>query len=153
MRKNFIIIIVSVIGIIAIIVFGSRFYVGNNSSDSYKDDGDTDVVLFDSGLDAQTNNEGEVIIAVTPIDQINWSFEVVMNTHSAELNEDLTTVSILVDENGNEYKPVEWRGDPLGGHHRAGTLIFGEIAPAPKSIILIIRQIGGVVERKFEWIL
>lgn len=153
MKKNFIIIIISVIGIIAIIVFGSRFYASNNSSDSYKDDGGADVVLFDSGLDIQTNNEGEVIIAVTPVDKIDWSFEVVMDTHSVNLGEDLTQVSVLVDENGNEHKPVEWRGDPLGGHHRAGTLIFGEIAPAPKSVFLIIRQIGGVAERKFEWVL
>lgn len=153
MKKDFIIIIISIVGIIAIIVFGSRFYAGNNSSDSYKDDGDTDTALFDDGLDAQINNEGEVIIAVTPVDQINWSFEVVMNTHSVELSEDLTQVSVLVDENGNEHKPVEWRGDPLGGHHRAGTLIFGKIAPAPKSVTLIIRQISGIAERKFEWVL
>lgn len=146
-------IIIGIVGIIAIIFFGSRFFADKNSGDLYKGDSDADTALIDNGLGIQTNNEGAVTIAVTLIDQIDWSFEVVMDTHSVELGEDLAQISILMDENGNEYKPIKWEGDPPGGHHRKGLLVFGEIKPAPKSIVLIIRQVGGVAEKKFEWVL
>ncbi|MEK7627071.1 MAG: hypothetical protein AAB397_00615 [Patescibacteria group bacterium] len=148
-KKYFI--IIGIVGIIVAVVFLIRFSISENSDVIYKNN--KTLILSIIALDTKINNEGAVTVAVTPTDRSNWSFEVVLDTHSMELGEDLTQVSVLVDENGNEHKPVEWRGDPPGGHHRAGTLIFGEIASASKSVILIIRQIGGIAERKFEWVL
>jgi hypothetical protein len=72
-----------------------------------------------------------------------------MNTHSVELDQDMTKIAILVDDQGKEYKPISWEG-PVGGHHREGMLIFNQITPNPKSVELKISSIGGVV-RSFTW--
>jgi len=103
-------------------------------------------------LAPQTNDEGDVIVTVTPTDRLNWSFEISLDTHLTDIDEDLTKVAVFIDEGGNEHKPIEWRGDPPGGHHRSGTLYFGEITPPAGSVILVIRQVGGINERIFKWI-
>ena len=104
--------------------------------------------------ESKTNDQSAVAITVTPIDILpqskEWKFDVVMDTHSVELNQDLTKVIALVDDSGKEYKPLRWKGVPAGGHHREGTLIFNQITPAPKSIELKISGIGEVV-RSFIW--
>lgn len=140
MKKTHLIII-GIVGIIAAALLINAVYVDNTTPTS-------SAALFST----KTNSEGNVSVMVTPIDQSDWSFEITLNTHSVDINEDLAQVSILTDENGNEYKPIEWRGDPPGGHHRKGVLSFGEITPRPQSITLFISQVGGIDERKFEWI-
>ncbi len=103
-------------------------------------------------LEVKTNNEGGVTIAVTPKETAAgiFEFEIVLDTHSVELSYDLTKISVLRDENGQEYRPINWEGDPPGGHHREGTLIFNPIAPTPKSIELKITGIAEAV-RIFTW--
>lgn len=140
MKKTHLIII-GIVGIIAAALLINAVYVDNTTPTS-------SAALFST----KTNSEGNVSVMATPIDQSDWSFEITLNTHSVDINEDLAQVSILTDENGNEYKPIEWRGDPPGGHHRKGVLSFGEITPRPQSITLFINQVGGIDERKFEWI-
>ena len=104
-----------------------------------------------SVLETQTNNEGPVTVKITPKLFLEVAFEITLDTHSGELDADLTQVVILKDENGREYKPKRWEGDPPGGHHRKGTLVFGAIEPTPKMLRLIVRQVGGIVEREFLW--
>ena len=72
-----------------------------------------------------------------------------MDTHSIELDQDMTKIAKLVDDQGKEYKPTAWNG-PTGSHHREGMLIFNQITPIPKSLELKISGIGGVV-RSFIW--
>lgn len=136
--------------IIVIILLGIRFLDDKNSDLAYKEETSqaASSAIF---LDTKTNSEGNVSVMVTPTYQSDWSFEITLNTHSVDINEDLAQVSTLTDENGNEYKPIEWRGDPPGGHHRKGVLSFGEITSRPQSITLFISQVGGIDERKFEW--
>lgn len=120
---------------------------------------DTDLVAEENGagepgpivLQPQMNEEGEVSVSVTPTIAGSWSFEIVMNTHSVALSEDPAEAAVLVDDQGNEYGPLRWEGDPSGGHHRQGVLFFEAIAPLPASITLTI-VIGGT-ERNFNWIL
>ncbi len=133
--------IIGIVGIIAAALLINAVYVDNTTPTS-------SAALFST----KTNSEGNVSVMATPIDQSDWSFEITLNTHSVDINEDLAQVSTLTDENGNEYKPIEWQGDPPGGHHRKGVLSFGEITPRPQSITLFISQVGGIDERKFEWI-
>ncbi len=78
-------------------------------------------------------------------------FEVRMNTHSVDLAEDMTAVCMLKDDQGREYRPVSWQGAPPGGHHRRGVLAFPTLAGNPNSVTLVIRNIGAVPERTFEW--
>ncbi|MEK7193416.1 MAG: hypothetical protein AAB652_01360 [Patescibacteria group bacterium] len=105
--------------------------------------------------DSKTNEQASVTVTVTPFDLFaqskEWKFDVVLDTHSVELDQDMTKVAVLVDEGGKEYKPLRFEGDPAAGHHREGTLIFGQITPVPKAIELKIKNIGGVPERLFKW--
>ena len=78
-------------------------------------------------------------------------FEVSMSTHSVDLGEDMAVVSTLRDDQGREYKPVNWDGDGPGGHHRSGVLEFPALEGSPKSVTLVIRNIAKVPERVFEW--
>ncbi len=102
----------------------------------------------------QTNSEGAVSVSVAPKNSLNsdvWEFEVSLDTHTVELNEELETATLLIDESGNEYRPLAWEGDPPGGHHRGGILKFDPIIPRPDVIKLKISGIGGVAERMFVW--
>ena len=78
-------------------------------------------------------------------------FNVRMSTHSVELSQDMVTVSLLKDSNGQEYRPENWKGSPPSGHHRSGTLEFSAIKGNPSSVTLIIRNIANVPERVFTW--
>jgi hypothetical protein len=74
-----------------------------------------------------------------------------MNTHTVDLVEDMTAVCTLKDDQGREYHPVSWNGAPPGGHHRKGVLEFPALDGSTKSVTLVIRNVGGVPERAFEW--
>src|SRR3989338_724959 len=108
-----------------------------------------------NNLKEQINNEGEVSISVFPKNIKNsvLEFEVTLNTHSVELSEDLTQVSVLVNSEGEEEKSTEWEGDPPAGHHRKGILKFNALSSQPEFIILKIRGVGGIKERIFQWVL
>lgn len=104
-------------------------------------------------LETQTNDEGPVTVTITPRISSEIAFEIILDTHSGELNADLTQVATLTDENGKTYKPARWEGDPPGGHHRTGILSFDPIAPIPKTLRLVVQQIGGIAEREFLWLI
>src|SRR3990172_6767698 len=140
---------IGVAGIVTVFIFANLFSNRGNDNVPQK----SEAIKTMPVLIPQTNDEGGVVVAVTPKDQSDWSFEITLTTHSGNLGEDLGEVSVLADEMGDEYRRVEWEGDPPGGHHRRGVIRFGEITPSPHSIILTIRQVGGVDERKFEWII
>ena len=103
--------------------------------------------------EAQTDDQGNVTVVVTPIDLSpqakEWTFDIIMDTHSVELDQDMTESSVLIDDKGKEYKPLRWEG-PVGGHHREGILIFNQITSTPKSVELKISGIDEVV-RSFIW--
>ncbi len=105
-------------------------------------------------FEPQTNSGGSVNVTVLPknlSDAGTWDFDVTFSTHSVELSEDVTQISALVGDDGREYAPISWDGDPPGGHHREGILKFEPIVPTPRSITLKIRKIDGVDERSFRW--
>jgi len=110
-----------------------------------------------AALPAQTNSEGRVSVTVTPLDVSptaeSWRFDVQLNTHVTPLDQDLMQIAVLIDSAGNELKPTAWQGDPPGGHHRHGVLIFAPIQPAPLSLTLKLGSIGSVGERSFTWTL
>lgn len=143
------------ITIVALIIIAVGFWIWNTAEKDQETQISTssEPVISIAGLETQINNEGAVGVTVTPrnISEKEWSFKISLNTHSRDLGEDLAEVSVLLDENGNEHKPLAWEGDPPGGHHRSGILRFGEIEPAPQSITLVIRQIGGIEKRSFNW--
>ncbi len=108
-------------------------------------------------LPTQVNKEGQVVVRVTPLALSTaadpWRFEVQLDTHVMPLDQDLRTVAVLTDGNGHDERPTAWEGDPPGGHHRKGVLLFRQISPSPASVTLKIREVGSVPERSFTWAL
>ena len=103
--------------------------------------------------ETKTEEQANVTVVITPLDlspqSTEWKFDVGMNTHSVELDQDMTKSAVLIDDQGKEYKALNWNG-PVGGHHREGVLTFSQITPTPKLVELKISGIGGV-DRLFKW--
>lgn len=103
--------------------------------------------------ETKVDTQGAVTITVVPLElsaeSAQWEFDIVMDTHSVELNQDMVKSAVLIDDQGKEYKPLKWEGS-IGGHHRAGVLTFSQIIPIPKSIKLNISGIGDTT-RSFDW--
>ena len=111
-------------------------------------------VIYVHAYDRQSNNENGVRIDATPVELKAGSearFEVRMNTHSVELDQDLAAISSLKDNKGNTFQAKGWDGSPPGGHHRSGTLSFPALAPGAETVTLIIKGVGKDSERVFTW--
>ena len=106
--------------------------------------------------ESKTDDQLAVTVTVSPLDislqSKEWKFDIVMSTHSVELDQDMTRATVLVDDSGKEYSPVKWEGAPAGGHHREGVLSFAPVTPYPQHLTLNIKDIGDV-QRSFSWIL
>jgi len=120
-----------------IVVLGSYFYISSQNNE---------LSLKQTSFQTLTSNENNVEFQVTPL-SVN-DFQIVMDTHSVDLDFDLTEISILYDDAGNAYKPLKWDGSEPGGHHREGILKFSPIDSNAKSIKLIIKD---STRREFEW--
>jgi hypothetical protein len=124
-----------VIGIISVVAFGLWFREPASTVSNY--------------YPVRTAEAEGVEISVQP-DLIGeeWAFAVSMNTHAGDLSEDLSSAALRLG--GREYEPLRWEGDPPGGHHRTVTLFFAPVEMSP-TFTLVIRNVGGVKERIFEW--
>ena len=116
------------------------------------------VKLPTNGL-VQSNAGGAVEIDVKWQGERNGAliFEVVMDTHSVDLDQyDLGKLAALRDDGGAEYRPASWRSDP-GGHHRSGTVTFpvpGSLSEGKtKYVEMVIRDVSDVKERVLKWTL
>jgi hypothetical protein len=113
------------------------------------------MVLGVAAAEQQTSNEGGVVVRVTPgrltPEAATWDFEVVFETHTTPLTGDPAQFTVLIDPQWRAHAPLRWDGDPPGSHHRKGVLRFKPIRPAPATVTLKIRGIGGVAERVFTW--
>ena len=111
--------------------------------------------LIEAGAyEYKSSDENSVRVGIIP-EQLapgkQAKFNIKMNTHSVELNQDMAAVSILKDDKGHEYRPIRWDGSPPGGHHRSGVLEFPGIGKGAKSVTLYVKDIANVPERIFEW--
>lgn len=108
-----------------------------------------------SHLATQTSSARGVTVKVTPQnmagDAKTWNFAIVLDTHSAELNDDLVKSSLLLDSAGGRFTPVAWDGASPGGHHREGVLRFKPVSTQPQSIELQITRAGEDAPRSFRW--
>ncbi len=106
-------------------------------------------------LASRTSDGGGVRVVVTPKTAepgaTVWEFEVVMDTHTKPLNEDLVQAAVLVDDSGRQYAPLAWQGDPPGGHHRKGILQFPLPVESFKIMELLISGVGEPGKRVFRW--
>jgi hypothetical protein len=106
-------------------------------------------------LGVQKSTNRGVTITVTPQNLSRgaktWDFKVVLDTHSAELSDDLVKTTVLLDGTGGRYAPVAWDGAAPGGHHREGVLRFKPLAAQPQAIELQIMRPGESAPRLFRW--
>lgn len=106
-------------------------------------------------LPTKENKEGTVRVSVTPETLSKsaeaWRFSVRFNTHVTPISQDMMKVASLGDGKGAGAPPTAWEGDPPGGHHRRGVLVFKAIKPMSATITLHIREVGGVADRTFTW--
>ena len=111
--------------------------------------------LITNTWEKKTDKQENITVAVTPINLLpnskEWKFEIVMDTHVTALNEEMTKVAVLIDDQGKEYLPKAWTGDGSGGHHREGVLSFNAITPTPNTIELRIKEVGKSTLRVFKW--
>jgi hypothetical protein len=100
-----------------------------------------------------TTNEAAVTVKVTPrnLAGATWEFDVVFDTHSQELTDDVVKAAVLLAADGSEVAPLEWKGAAPGGHHRAGVLRFKALNPAPALVVLRITRTGEAKPRVFQW--
>jgi hypothetical protein len=107
-----------------------------------------------AGLAPQTSKALGVTITVTPASITNeaktWDFEIVLESHTQALSDDLAGFSILIGD-GKQTTPLSWEGSPPGGHHRKGLLRYKPISPAPQSLEMQIRRTGEPIPRSFRW--
>ena len=106
-------------------------------------------------LATQKSTLDGVTIAATPAhvvaDASVWIFNIVLDTHSQYLSDDLASAAVLVDDRGREARPLAWEGAPPGSHHRAGVLKFPALEPFPRTVELRIRRAGEAHPRTFLW--
>jgi hypothetical protein len=104
------------------------------------------------GLATYSSSAAGVTVKATPraLSGDAWEFEIVFDTHTQALNDDLMkTTSLRAD--GKVLAPAAWQGDAPGGHHRKGVLKFKAIDPQPKAIELTIARAGEPNPRSFRW--
>lgn len=103
-------------------------------------------------LAAVATNFGGVTVKATPGTLTGgiWEFQIVFDTHSQELRDDVAKSASLVAD-GVASAPLEWRGDPPGGHHREGVLRFKAPARRPAAIELRLSRPGETEPRVSRW--
>ena len=115
---------------------------------------------------ARVNAEGPVtikIVYLNPLGKVedkSLDFEVRMDTHSVYLDRyKMENHVFLLDDKGRQFKPLGWFSPQGGGHHSSGIIKFPALdsrgtpvlSPGSKSFQLVITDVGGVAERRFQW--
>jgi hypothetical protein len=111
------------------------------------------LALSAADLPARTSAVGGVTLKATPrsLAAAGWEFALAFDTHTRELSDDVANIAALIADGGASYAPLEWQGDPPGGHHRKGVLRFKPVTPAPRTIELRILRAGESAPRSFRW--
>lgn len=105
-------------------------------------------------FEMQEVDEGNVSVSVKPeVLQVGKQpqFTLTFNTHSEELDFDVSKVSMLIDNGENTYSESVWEGSPPGGHHRNGVLTFNQKLKETSNITLVISNVSDIEKREFEW--
>ena len=115
----------------------------------------TGTALAASALPTRSSSAASVTVKATPraLDGSVWEFELVFDTHSQELKDDVEKTAVLSAASGETQTPIKWQGDPPGGHHRKVVVQFKPVSPRPASIELRLTRPGEPKPRVFQWAL
>jgi len=103
-------------------------------------------------LPSRTVDAGGVQVVIVPVrlDDSGAVFKVTLDTHSGDLGVDLARAAEL-QVGGSAWRSPVWKGDPPGGHHREGELLFTPAGAASGDVTLSIGGLPGPVVA--EWAL
>ena len=109
--------------------------------------------LAAGNLAPQSSSQSGVTVKVTPrsLAGAAWEFEVVFDTHSGDLKDDLLKAAVLIADGSAPSSPSGWQGDGPGGHHRKGVLRFKPAAASPARVELRLQRPGEASPRVFRW--
>ena len=114
----------------------------------------------------QEDKQGAVTVTATlltpdkPRTDGKLAVQVKFDTHAVDLDQyQLEKLAVLRDAQGREVQALGLESPSGSGHHREGVLTFpgtdgsGKplLSPDAKTLTLILRGIGGVAERAFQW--
>lgn len=106
-------------------------------------------------LAQQSSQQQGVTVRAKPLgiaaDANGWTFEIVLETHSQDLTDDLVRTVALIDDSGRRHTALAWDGPGPGGHHRKGLLRFAAVKPMPSAIELRLQRPGETAPRTFRW--
>jgi len=141
---------------LAIILIGTAIYFAiSNRTNFFTAPSAPNVPAEQAALATQTATIGIVTYKVTPKNlsksSPTWDFEVVLDTHTGSLDQDLVSGIRLSDDRNNEYQASNWEGDPPGGHHREGVLQFQALDSEIKSITLKINPGENMEGASLTW--
>src|SRR3989344_2880430 len=144
-----------IIGCIAMIIFAILFAMKlqKNIKLPVKQESNT-AKTVQPQFETQEADGGNVTVIATPeVLQVGKQprIKLIFDTHTEELDFDVSKVSILLDDAGNTYSESIWEGSPPGGHHINGKLIFDKQLKEASKIKLVITDVSGIKERVFEW--
>lgn len=111
--------------------------------------------VFATEFAQQSNRDAGVTVRAKPRDvsagATALTFEIVLDTHSTDLSDDLMSTASLAGPGGAAQRATGWEGDPPGGHHRKGLLRFVPLKPRPDVLVLTIMRPGESKPRTFQW--
>ena len=140
---------------VGVLIVGIGLYNSKFINSRIKSDGSVSTQKEQATLQMQSVTIGDVEYFITPKNIISssktWDFEIILDTHTGSLNQDLATLINIADNKGNEYQATKWVGDPPGGHHRKGILEFIPITPYPSSIDLKIQTTTTAQDIILNW--
>lgn len=150
-------IFLGVLAVGGIAVFSSGYEVerADTAVETVSVKGDTALVSKPGaakGLKTQEKELGAVTLEVTPenLEPGNQAiFEVVLNTHSVELDYDFTEVFSLTDDTGRSYAAQQWTGGN-SGHHLSGQILFEPLGEDAEFVTLTAKGIDNQ-SAVFEW--
>lgn len=97
----------------------------------------------------------EVTVTVTPVslgpDAKRWSFNIVFDTHTQPLNDDIERTVTLTASDGRPIRPLSWEGAGPGGHHRKVIVHFAAPSPPPATVELRMHREGEALARVFRF--
>ncbi len=148
--KNFVLAIGATVVVVVVIGLANGVSTSPVTPVTEKPSGDIRLATKQS----EENNVTVVVSprAITPESQ-TVDFEITLDTHSVELDADLSAEAKIITDSGAPLAALSFEGDPPGGHHRRGVLRMPLPNPLPNQLVLVLPRMGAAQERVFTWAL
>jgi len=100
------------------------------------------------------DRQGPVTVTVTllapPTAGTPVRAKVVLDTHSVALDAVALDEVVALRVDGGDVAPTSVEQATGSGHHREAVVVFTPLAE-PGSVRIVVKNVGGVVERSFAW--